>query len=93
MHPAIRFKWFSVLDRKSGYYQLKIEPSDLPKTVFTTLFGTWQFLIMPQGLMNSLPKFQQTMENVMERIKESLLFFKISFSDILEEHEHSLFWA
>ncbi len=33
-------KWFTVLDLKSGYYQPEVEPSDRPKTAFTTPFGT-----------------------------------------------------
>lgn len=33
-------KWFTVLDLKSGYYQLDVEHADHPKTAFTTPFGT-----------------------------------------------------
>lgn len=29
-------KWFTVLDLKSGYYQLEVEPCDRPKTAFTS---------------------------------------------------------
>lgn len=34
-------KWFTVLDLKSGYYKLEVEPFDRPKTASTTPFGTW----------------------------------------------------
>ena len=61
-------KWFSILDLKSGYHQLKAELSDLPKTAFTTLFGTCQFGHTPQGLSNSPATFQKKMERVMEGI-------------------------
>ncbi len=61
-------KWFTVLDLKSGYYQLEVEPADRPKTAFTTPFGTWHFRRMPQGLTNSPAAFQQTTEKVMEGI-------------------------
>lgn len=87
-------KWFTVLDLKSGYYQLEVEPSDRPKTAFTTPFGTWQFRRMPQGLTNSPATFQRTMERVMEGInlQEVVAFLDdlIIFSGSLEEHEERL---
>lgn len=87
-------KWFTVLDLKSGYYQLEMEPSDRPKTAFTTPFGIWQFRRMPQGLTNSPATFQRTMEKVMAglNLQEVITFLDdlIVFSDSLEEHEERL---
>ncbi|KAL6461075.1 hypothetical protein MHYP_G00310410 [Metynnis hypsauchen] len=87
-------KWFTVLDLKSGYYQLEVEPADRPKTAFTTPFGTWQFRKMPQGLTNSPATFQRTMERVMAGInlQEVIAFLEdlIIFSSTLEEHEQRL---
>lgn len=87
-------KWFTVLDLKSGYYQLNVEHADRPKTAFTTPFGTWQFRRMPQGLTNSPATFQRTMEKVMEGInlQEVVAFLDdlIIFSSSLEEHEERL---
>ncbi|KAL7838305.1 hypothetical protein AOLI_G00267090 [Acnodon oligacanthus] len=87
-------KWFSVHDLKSGYYQLEVEPSDRPKTAFTTPFRTWQFRRMPQGLTNLPATFQRTMEKVMEgmNLQEVITFLDdlIVFSNTLEEHEERL---
>lgn len=87
-------KWFTVLDLKSGYYQLEVDPSDRQKTAFTTPFGNWQFRRMPQGLTNSPATFQRTMEKVMAGInlQEVIAFLDdlIIFSDTLEEHENRL---
>lgn len=87
-------KWFTVLDLKSGYYQLDVREEDCPKTVFTTPFGTWQFKRLPQGLTNSPATFQRTMEKVMAGInlEEVIAFLDdlIIFSDTLEQHEERL---
>lgn len=43
-------KWFSVLDLKSGYYQIPMYPVEREKTSFITPVGFFEFDRMPQGL-------------------------------------------
>ncbi|KAL1266423.1 hypothetical protein QQF64_002098 [Cirrhinus molitorella] len=87
-------KWFSVLDLKSGYYQIEVEESDKPKTAFVCPLGFWEFNRMPQGVTNAPSTFQRLMEKCMGDInlREVLVFLDdlIVFSETLEEHEARL---
>lgn len=87
-------KWFSVLDLKSGYYQIEMEEADKPKTAFVCPQGFWEFNRMPQGITNAPSTFQRLMERCMGDLnrKKVLVFIDdlIVFSDTLEEHEHRL---
>ncbi len=87
-------RWFSVLDLKSGYYQIEVEESDKPKTAFVCPLGFWEFNRMPQGVTNAPSTFQRLMEKCMGDInlKDVLVFLDdlIIFSDTLEEHERRL---
>ncbi|KAL0160010.1 hypothetical protein M9458_043735, partial [Cirrhinus mrigala] len=87
-------QWFSVLDLKSGFYQIEVEEADKPKTAFVCPLGFWEFNRMPQGVTNALSTFQRLMEKCMGdmHLKEVLVFLDdlIIFSKTLEEHEERL---
>lgn len=87
-------KWFSVMDLKSGYYQIEMEERDKPKTAFVCPLGFYEFNRMPQGITNAPSTFQRLMERCMGslHLKEVVVFLDdvIVFSSTLEEHETRL---
>ncbi|KAL2088055.1 hypothetical protein ACEWY4_016883 [Coilia grayii] len=87
-------KWFSVMDLKSGYYQVEVAEEDKHKTVFLCPLGFWEFNRMLQGVTNAPSTFQRLMEKCVGdlHLNEVLVFLDdlIVFSKTLEEHETRL---
>lgn len=54
-------KWFSVLDLRSGYYQIAMAEGDKEKTAFICPLRFYQFERMPQGITGVLAFFQWLM--------------------------------
>jgi hypothetical protein len=67
---------FSKIDLRSGYHQMKIRPSDIPKTTFSTRYGLYEFTIMSFGLTNAPTYFMNLMNKVfMEYLDRFIVVF------------------
>jgi hypothetical protein len=85
---------FSKIDLRSGYHQLIIRESDIPKIAFCTRYGLYEYTMMSFGLTNGLAYFMYLMNKVfMEYLDRFIVVFIddiLVFSRTMEEHEEHL---
>ena len=85
-------KYFTTLDLKSGFWQVRMDPKDTEKVAFACHKGLFQFLTCPFGIINRLSVFQQLMGIILNQCSDFAVPYLddiIIFSPTLEKHlEH-----
>jgi hypothetical protein len=85
---------FSKIDLTSGYHQLKIRASDIPKTAFVSHCGLYEYIVMSFRLTNAPAYFMYLMNKVfMDYLDKFVVVFIddiLVFSRNEEEHEEHL---
>ena len=85
---------FSKIDLRTGYHQLKVRETDIPKTAFITRYGLFEYTMMSFELTNAPAYFMNLMNKVFMDFLDK--FVVVFIDDILiyskseEEHEEHL---
>jgi hypothetical protein len=82
--------WFTSLDLRAGFNQIRLAPGEEHKTTFQTHWGHFEFMVMAFGFTEALNTFQGAMNiTLLPLLRKCVLVF---FDDIriysrtLEEH-------
>ena len=82
MESLVGARYFSTMDLKSGFWQVKMSEESRQYTAFTVgSLGIYEFLKMPYGLCNAPATFQRLMQNCLGKL--NLQYALIYLDDVI----------
>ena len=83
---------FTTIDLFQGYWQIKMDETCKEKAAFICRYGTFQFEVMPFGLMNSQATFQRMIDRILLNVANIRCYVDdvVIFPKSTEEHARHL---
>ena len=89
-----RAKYFTNLDIKEAYHNVRVKKGDEWKTTFTSKYGTCEYLVMPFGLCNASATLQRWINRILQRFidRRCIVYLHdvLIYSDNLEQHKQDV---
>jgi hypothetical protein len=85
-------QYFSKIDLKSGYWQVRLDEASIPFTAFSTPTGHFEFVRLPFGLKNAPGGFMLRMQRALADLRNIACYIDdiIPHSQSFRDHEESL---
>jgi hypothetical protein len=91
LNQLVGAKYFTKIDLRSGYHQLRIHPDDVHKTAFRTRYGHFEFVVMPFGLTNAPATFMTAMQSLFQPYLDDFVIVYLDdiviYSKTIDDHD------